>query len=194
MGDNLFWQIIGGFTFDKRETAYLNEVINKLTLMPESDIYEFEVILHRKKKKLCNWDCYGVNFLIDSYPDDEHFSDFRLWIISRGEKFYNTFLENPEFVAEDILTAYNEDMPYLQGLFSISGYSLLKQKGKTLTMDNMEEFHSPRENAFKVEGYGFVSDLTGNKWDSDEDLKERFPKIFDKTKGEYLRYKERHGL
>ena len=39
-----------------------------------------------------------------------------------------------------------------------------------------------------------MSDLTGNKWETDEDLKNKFPKIFEGTKAEFLRYKESNGL
>ena len=86
-------------------------------------------------------------------------------------------------------------MPYLEGLAYVSRDSLFKQKNLNPKIDKWENFYDPRDHAFKIEGgYGFMSDLTGNKWETDEDLKNKFPKIFEGTKAEFLRYKESNGL
>jgi hypothetical protein len=192
MEEVIFWHIIGEFSLGKTESMYLNEVIDKLKLMPESDIFQFEILLHRKIKSLCNWNCYGVFVLLEMIPDDEYFHDFRLWIISKGLSFYTQFSINPELVADEILATSHREMPYLQGLSFVSEDSL-KKKNINSTIENGKDFQNFRERAFEVVGgYGSSDDLIGDKLSSDDDFKAKFPKIFDATKGEFLRYKESH--
>lgn len=184
MEDKIFWQIIGEYSANIRDGSYLKEVIERLSSMSVSDVYQFQIALQTKMRNLCNWSCYGVFLLIEIIADDEKFHDFRLWIIAKGEAFYDKFSQDPELVADDLLTAYNTNMPYLQGLSSVSGDSLLKLKNTTFSMDNIDIFHSPKENAFKVGfSYGFISDLTGEKLSSDEDYQRKYPKIFEGTEG-----------
>lgn len=196
MEDITFWKIIGNYNPQNGESKYCKEVIDKLSTMPPTNIYQFEIILQRKMRSLCNWDCYGVFCLIEVCPDDEHFSDFRLWIIAHGELFYTKFLKNPELLSDELLDAYNHNEFYLESLSSVTLDALLKQKGiGVMAYFKDKSFLDPREYAHNANGgYGFISDLTGDKWESDEELKNRFPKIFDGTEGEFLRYKESHGL
>ena len=195
MEDKIFWQIIDMYALNGHEGAYLNGVIERLSLTSVPDVYGFQIALHKKMKNLCNWNCYGVFLLIEIVIDDEKFHDFRLWIIARGEVFYNTFLQDPELVADDLLATYEGDMPYLQGLSSVAGNSLLRLKNIAFSKDDMALYHSPVDNAFKIgESYGFIADLTGEKLSSDEEYQRKYPKIFDATEGEFLRYKEKYGL
>ena len=204
MEESKFWQVIGECSFENDLDVYLQEVIDRLSLTSIPNIYQFERKLQQKMKLLCNWNCYGVFLLIETTVDDEKFHDFRLWIIAKGEVFYNKFSQDPELVADDLLAAYNANMPYFQGLSLVSGHSLLKLNGiflsklnsiNTLSEEGHKYFSAPRENNFNIGiSYGFIMDVTGEKLLSDEDYQHKFPKIFDGTEGEFLRYKESHGL
>ncbi len=196
MENNLFWEIIGNYNSKNGEGEYCKEIINKLSVMSPTLIYEFEIILQQKMRSLCNWDCYGIFALMELVSDDHPFQDFRLWIIAHGESFYVKFLENPELLSDELLDAYNHNEFYLESLSSVTLDSLLKQKNiEKMEYFKNKSFLDPREYALNTDGgYGYISDLSGEKWESDKELQQRFPKIFDRTEGEFLRYKENQGL
>jgi Protein of unknown function (DUF4240) len=196
MIEDVFWDVIGVLPPETEKAEYIQTIVDKLSTNSIYDIYQFELILQRKMKILCNWNSFGVFALIQSPSDEEYFHDFRLWVIAKGKAFFKTFYENPELLAKELLLTYNSDLPYLQELSAVALDSLIKKNGFTIREYNEKRpFLDPSKNAFEVEGgYGFIRDLTGVKWNSDDDLKQRFPKIFDGTEGEFLREKERLGF
>ncbi len=196
MEDNFFWEIIGNYNSESGESKYCNDVTNKLSVMPITHIYQFEIILQQKMRSLCNWDCYGVFALMELVSDDHPFQDFRLWIIAHGESFYTKFLKNPELLSDELLNAYNHNEFYLESLSSVTLDALMKQKNiGYLEYFKDKSFLDPREYAHNIDGgYGYINDLTGEKLSSNEDYQRKYPRIFDGTEGEFLRYKESNSL
>ena len=170
-----FWIVLEQSKSDK-ETVYEKNIINKLLLLSDEDICDFEAILVCKMRNLYSWDAYGVLVLFNKYPTmPEHFWDFRSWVIAQGKDFYYSFIKNPDTHAKEMVQAY-EKRRYLD--FE----SLMYVSTEAIEMRYKEQYTEDMNPRNKIDiSYDLFSDgefnFQGTKWDSYEQLQERFPNL-----------------
>ena len=101
MDENLFWHMLSSSKSDSRK-SFMDNLINELSNLSYDEIYDFEIILTKKMKELCTWDCFGALLAIEIVTDDGHFNDFRSWIISEGQDFFEEFKRSADATASKL--------------------------------------------------------------------------------------------
>lgn len=108
MNESTFWEIIE--SSNKKDLYNIcPTIVEKLSKLSDNDIYLFEIILQQKMKEICTWDAFGCLLVLETVTDDEGFSDFRCYIISKGKEFFDLFSKNgAESLANELLKDYGQ--------------------------------------------------------------------------------------
>lgn len=168
--EEFFWQIIELSKNDK-DYIYEKNIINKLSLLSDSEIYMFEDILVAKMQELYTWDSYGVLVILDIYPTmPEHFWDFRTWVIAQGKDFYYSFLKNPDILAKEIVESKKNKI-YLDFV------DLLYVSKQTLKLRYKEQFKEEMDPSIIINKPYDLENFKGVEWNNMEDLNKRFPDL-----------------
>lgn len=119
------------------------------------------VAFNNRLRQLCGqaneWELWGAIYLINSACGDDCFSDFRAWLVAQGKEFYYKTIEDPDTLSEldrDLLLIDWEgfsDVP-IEAMEALTGSSILT-------------------------GFEENQEIRGTAWDSDDTLRERYPRI-----------------
>jgi hypothetical protein len=107
-----FWNTVEGLD-PENAVAELTERLQKLS---PSEIAAFHVHFCQAHRQAYNWSLWGAAYLIDGGCSDDSFMDFRYGLISRGRKFYESTLQNPDSLADTLSDddfIPNEDFGYV---------------------------------------------------------------------------------
>jgi hypothetical protein len=105
MTNHSFWQLIeASLDFSKGEREQQLEFLQKeLQKLSADEILNYCTYMMHLLKKACNptfWICF---FNMNGGYEEWGFEDFRYWLISKGELFWNHSLDNPiEFLYDNI--------------------------------------------------------------------------------------------
>ncbi|CAM3771368.1 MULTISPECIES: DUF4240 domain-containing protein [Pseudoalteromonas] len=107
-----FWQLV---TVEDK-TAEPESVSERLKSLL-SDLTDDQLIEFDKQFSICmrqsyTWELFGAAFVMAGCNDDYGFSEFRCWLISRGEAAFNAALENPDSLAECTPVYHLNEQPY----------------------------------------------------------------------------------
>ncbi len=103
MNKNHFWKIVEATRVATTPKDQLDLFRKELVQLSASEIVEFDLIFSELLFASYNWDLWLVAWLSDNHGcSDDKFSDFRSWLISRGQIIYETALANPDSVADEI--------------------------------------------------------------------------------------------
>jgi len=107
-----FWKLLEGLDPD----GAAEELTERLEELSPSEIEEFEAHFCRAFRQAYNRTLWSAAYLIDGGCSDDGFMDFRYGLISRGRRFYEAALKDPDSLAE-MLTEEdfipNEDFGYV---------------------------------------------------------------------------------
>lgn len=84
-----FWQLVNTslqYTNPGRQANYLKKELKGLT---GKDLVAFENIVNRLENAIYTWNLWAAAYTIQGGCSDDGFTDFRGWLISRGESVYN---------------------------------------------------------------------------------------------------------
>jgi hypothetical protein len=138
MDDRTFWRLID----ESREQSggHADEQIDALRGLlaghTRRDIEQFAKMYRTLHADAYHWDCWGAGYLLAGGMSDDAFSDFRDWLISRGETLYQLAIEDPDALADAVPEdaydlsaeglgsvprrayedAFNERLPRLRGI------------------------------------------------------------------------------
>ena len=72
------------------------------TLMHYSieDVVGFEIVFRRKINEAYTWDLWGAAYLVHGGCSDDCFEYFRRWLVTRGQKAYESAAKDPDSLAE----------------------------------------------------------------------------------------------
>lgn len=107
-----FWRLV---TVDDK-TADPESVTQRLkTLL--ADLNDEQLIAFDKQFSICmrqsyTWDLFGAAFVMAGCNDDYGFSEFRCWLISRGEAVFNKAVTNPDSLADCTPVYHLNEQPY----------------------------------------------------------------------------------
>ena len=107
-----FWRLV---TVDDK-TADPESVTQRLKQLL-ADLDDDSLISFDKHFSLCmrksyTWDLYGAAFVMAGCNDEYGFSEFRCWLISRGESAFNAAIENPDSLADCTPVYHLNEQPY----------------------------------------------------------------------------------
>jgi hypothetical protein len=98
--DQRFWEIIAqtkpGKGSLERQTARLTKALSKLGL---DEVVDFDQAFVEANRRLYTWDHWGAAELLFGGCGDDHFTDFRSWVIAQGRDVYEAFLADPDSIA-----------------------------------------------------------------------------------------------
>jgi hypothetical protein len=103
MNKDHFWKIIEATRVATTPEDQLDLFRKELVQLSPSEIVEFDLIFSELLFASYNWDLWLVAWLSDNHGcSDDNFLNFRSWLISRGQIIYETALQNPDSIADEI--------------------------------------------------------------------------------------------
>ena len=107
-----FWQLV---TVEDK-TAEPESVSERLKALL-SDLTDEQLIEFDKQFSLCmrqsyTWELFGAAFVMAGCNDDYGFSEFRCWLISRGEAAFKAALDNADSLADCTPVYHLNEQPY----------------------------------------------------------------------------------
>jgi len=107
-----FWQLVT--VADK--TADPESVTQRLKGLL-ADLDDEQLVAFDKQFSICmrqsyTWDLFGAAFVMAGCNDEYGFSEFRCWLISRGESVFNTAITNPDSLADCTPVYHLNEQPY----------------------------------------------------------------------------------
>jgi hypothetical protein len=176
-----FWKIMdygfekGKFDNKLREQAILEQMIR---LTPEQ-IQGFEIIFQQMNKKASTWENYAAQVVIEEGSSDDRFYYFRCWLISLGKFHFEETLKNPDHLA-------SLDIPFnnVYGTMYCQFEELIPMADRAyeiVTKKTHEDSTFPRTHADSLGlFYDSWADMTGVKWETDEELAQIVPLLYKK--------------
>src|SRR6266496_618703 len=98
MNEDIFWQLIA----DSKQPsagdsdAQVAALQERLQSLPESEIVEFDSLLHVQLDRSYHRDLWAAAYSINGGCSDDGFDYFRAWLIAQGERVYREALADPE--------------------------------------------------------------------------------------------------
>ena len=161
MDEKTFWELID--TSREEVGGDPDEQIRALraalTGRSRSDIEQFAKIYRTLHWEAYHWDCWGAGYILARGMSDDAFSDFRDWLISRGERIYRLALERPDELADAV--------PGDEYNFSAEGLGSVARRAYDDT------FH---ERLPRLRGIPARLEPEGEPWDESE-VGSRFPRL-----------------
>lgn len=162
METDRFWEIIqtsiykGFRNYESRQ----RELRTELLKLDANDILEFSNTFRNLRGQVYNWDFWAAAYIINGGCSDDTFSDFRGWLIGQGRAIFEKAVEDIETLSD----IGNTDDGNWEGLSYIASE----------TYENKTGGEMPR-------GFRENTEISGEEWDEEgDDLKNRYPKLWDK--------------
>lgn len=109
---NAFWQLV---TIDDKTAdpeSVSERLKTSLNALNDEQLIEFDKQFSICMRRSYTWDLFGAAFVMAGCNDDYGFSEFRCWLISRGEKVFNTAIVNPDSLADCTPVYHLNEQPY----------------------------------------------------------------------------------
>jgi len=176
MNIDQFWNLVGasrrGFRSDhadgnmERQVEALRELLSKI---PPNEVREFDDQMHSLLIEAYTWDLWGAaELLARGHCSDDFFTDFRSWLISMGRSRFEEALVDPDSLAGAAF------LPGVEGVFF--------EEFQHVAADVFEEMTGQEIEAY-TESY--PDHPRGSMWwRTVDDLRERYPRIWDRLKKE----------
>lgn len=162
-----FWRIIDAsrLAAEGHVEQQIDTLREELLALSPAAIVEFDGTFHEYDARAYHWDLWAAAYIIGGGCADDGFSDFRSWLISRGEKVFEAALANPESLL-DVITEDDLDLDcQCEPIAYVAVQTWEEKTGKTfedypeLTVD-------------------YPAEPQGEEWAEDGDeLEKRFPKL-----------------
>ncbi|MCK9451229.1 MAG: DUF4240 domain-containing protein [Bacteroidales bacterium] len=177
MNELVFWEIIEQSKEESRDfTHQIELLINKLSLLEESKIIEFEYRFREALSKSARYNIMAAAKIVNDYVSDDSFLYFRCRLIAEGKELFHKAIENPEVIAKSNIQELEfggEEMLY------IADHAFIKKLGG----DTGEEL--PRDKAFDYLNYDEGEEIEGEDW-KEEELPFKYPELWKRYKNESL--------
>jgi hypothetical protein len=162
MDEAAFWQL----TADTRaaasgDTGRQSGLLEKrLRQLPPASIAAFQRIRHRLEERLYTWRIWGAAYVIEDGCSDDCFRDFRAYVLSLGQRPYQTAVRDPDALAPVVQDAEQGDW---ENADSVAGDAYQAVTGDDIPADDSDLSGAPR----------------GQPWDDDQEeaLVSRYPRL-----------------
>jgi hypothetical protein len=143
-------------------------LVERLSQFPADEIISFDSIEGELLEEAYRWDLWAAAHIISGGCSDDSFQDFRRWLISRGKDAFYAAMADPESLLK---WQEGEDDIYFEAFGWIPGVAYKIQTGR--------ELYGDVERASRISLTRNISRSgpKGVKWQGDEDLRKRFPKL-----------------
>ncbi len=134
MNEDTFWQLVQtGDNFAEPQEIAENLKI-KLAKLNNQQLAEFDRYFAIKMRYSYTWKLWGAVFVIAGCDSEYAFSEFRCWLISRGQEVFEKTCKNPDCLAgfNVIPVKDNQPWPYLDDYDLIPGLIFEERTGEEL--------------------------------------------------------------
>lgn len=140
--------------------AQIEELHSLLSKLEPEEIVAFDRLFSELHLHAYDWSLWGAAYVIGGGCSDDGFSDFRGWLISRGQKVYEQAMASPDSLADAV--AEDEET-------QVEGFEYAPRQA-------WSEVTGQDEDAFPEHGMPYPASPKGSSWSEDE-LDRLFPKL-----------------
>ena len=98
-----FWAIIEKTTSFEADTADQAAALKReLEKLPAADVVSFEMTFDTIMRESYSWNLWGADYVVHGGASDDSFEYFRVWLISKGQRFFDTVSHDPDALADMI--------------------------------------------------------------------------------------------
>ncbi|QYF93554.1 DUF4240 domain-containing protein [Massilia sp. PAMC28688] len=144
--------------------THIRVLREQLMALAPAEIVEFDRIFREHMARAYDWNLWGAAYVIGGGCSDDGFTDFRAWLVSKGQEVFESALRDPDSLA-DVLADKDGDAQFEE--FAYAASQAWEQKlGKSA-----HDFPGDTPTA--------SSELTGEPWNEDEhELAARYPRLW----------------
>lgn len=164
-----FWELISATRLKANGNMdkHVNNLREELLKLEPEEIIDFERHLRDCMDRAYNWDLWGAAYIIGGGCSDDNFIDFRSWLISMGKDIFESALKDTETLSDVVDRPDIEDCFFEEFLY-VPGKVYEEKLGSEMPFLDR----------------GISSEPQGRAWEEDEELQERFPKLWKKFEDE----------
>jgi hypothetical protein len=162
MDETSFWRLVADTrTAAGNDTGRQSELLDeRLRRLPAQQIAAFERIRRSLDRQAYTWEIWGAAYVVEDGCSDDCFRDFRGYLISLGQRPYETALRDPDAIAAAIEDAETGDW---ENADDVAPDAYESVTGDDIPGDSSDLSGDPR----------------GTPWDDDhaEALVQRYPRL-----------------
>jgi hypothetical protein len=144
--------------------VHIRTLREALMSLEPAEIVEFDRIFREHMARAYDWDLWGAAYVIGGGCSDDGFTDFRAWLVSKGQDVFGLALQNPDSLA-DVLDDKDGDAQFEEFAY-VASQAWEQKLGKPAS-----EYPGDTPTA--------SSKLTGEPWEEDEhELAGRYPRLW----------------
>ncbi|MBQ4833354.1 DUF4240 domain-containing protein [Pseudoalteromonas sp. MMG010] len=107
-----FWQLVTATDLTAAPDIVSENLKAQLANLNDEQLIEFDKLFAIRMRQCFTWELFGAAFVMAGCNDEYGFSEFRCWLISRGESVFNNALANPDSLAQCPCLYYLNEQPY----------------------------------------------------------------------------------
>ncbi len=169
MTEQQFWAITNAYSSEDESIS--KNGFQKFSNSDYNSILSFEILLREKIKGLNNCHIKAVAAIYGRYDEGFNFLDFRMWIVSKGQNFYNKIKVDPESMSDFITDSHEIDCLSFENLVYLADTAF------EVKYSNSENLKAPREYLSQPYDENIVGYIEKCPLDDDY-LKKTYPKIY----------------
>jgi len=112
MTDQEFWQLVTASDVFATSDQLAEQLKARLTPLDNETLAAFDKAFNLKMRESYRWDLWGAAYLIAACNSEFAFSEFRCWLISRGQEVFERTLKKPDDLADFDVMSRQEQQPY----------------------------------------------------------------------------------
>ena len=99
MNETQFWDLVTRKEASQSSEDIATHLRQQLMLLDDNSLREFDKIFGQQLRRSYLWSVWGAAYIITGCDSDYAFTEFRCFILSLGEEWYNKIIENPDCIA-----------------------------------------------------------------------------------------------
>ncbi|NMM39688.1 DUF4240 domain-containing protein [Pseudoalteromonas arctica] len=107
-----FWQLVTVADRTAEPESVSERLKALLTDLTDEQLIEFDKQFSICMRQSYTWELFGAAFVMAGCNDEYGFSEFRCWLISRGEAAFNAALDNADSLADCTPVYHLNEQPY----------------------------------------------------------------------------------
>lgn len=112
MTESEFWQLVTADDFFAGSDEIAKQLTSKLASLDDPTLAAFDKHFNLRMRETYTWSLWGAAYLIAGCNSEFAFSEFRCWLISRGQEVFDKTIANPDNLADFDLMSQKDGQPY----------------------------------------------------------------------------------
>ena len=112
MTEHEFWQLVTASDPFAAPDQIADDLKARLASLTDEQLAAFDKHFNQKMRETYIWPLWGAAFVIAGCNSEYSFSEFRCWLISRGEHIFKATLAQPDNLADFDVVPMKAQLPY----------------------------------------------------------------------------------